>query len=93
MHDIAQKQIFFFLTTKAGSGSGFGGELSGSGSGKKVRIRPDPDPDSDPQHCAEDQVERRYGDRLAGKRRYLQGHNTSQARDDRGGWGTCTVIR
>jgi hypothetical protein len=52
MHDIAQKQIFFFKTTRAGSGSGFGGELSGSGSGKKVRIRQKgPDPDSDPQHC------------------------------------------
>ncbi len=49
MHNIAQKQKFFFLTTRAGSGSGFGGELSGSRSGKKVQIRPDPD--SDPQHC------------------------------------------
>jgi hypothetical protein len=49
MHDIAQKQIFFLKTTRAGSGSGFGGEISGSGSGKKVLIRPDPVPD--PQHC------------------------------------------
>ncbi len=57
MQDIAQKQNFFFLTTRAGSGSGFGGEIpgSGSGSGKKVRIRPDPDPvpDPDPQHWCE----------------------------------------
>ncbi len=30
MHDIAQKQIFFLKTTRAGSGSGFGGEISGS---------------------------------------------------------------
>ncbi len=37
MHNMAQKQIFFKKTTRAGSGSGFGGEISGSG--KKVRIR------------------------------------------------------
>jgi hypothetical protein len=30
MHDVAQKQIFFKKTTRAGSGSGFGGEISGS---------------------------------------------------------------
>jgi hypothetical protein len=42
MHDIAQKQIFFLKTTRAGSGFGFGGEISGSGkkSGSdRIRIR------------------------------------------------------
>ncbi len=55
MHDIAQKQIFFFLTTRAGSGSGFGGELSGS-DWIRIRIRNTGDrldPVRDPQNCSQ----------------------------------------
>ncbi len=57
MQDIAQKQIFFLKTTRAGSGSGFGGEISGSGKKVRIRIRNTgivdpklfiPDPDLDP---------------------------------------------